>query len=65
MNNTDRFSSQEEPEFNPTAYGYGEAARMDGLSIDSNPYQRDTWAWKSFRAGWSDADMNAKEDADA
>jgi len=54
----DRFNSNEEISFHPEAESQGRIARLNGYKMEkSNPYQINTWEWKSFNAGWADADQ--------
>ena len=55
----DRFNSQEDVKWDPAAELKGMKARLDGFDMTlKNPYIIGTWAWKSFNAGWADADMD-------
>ena len=62
----DRFSSTEEVEFNAHAMSEGRLARMDGHKLADNPYKNqydptfENWLYKSWKAGWVDADMDDK-----
>lgn len=39
----------------PREYWEGQEAEMDGLSLDDNPYTRDTKEWYWWRKGWFSA----------
>jgi len=56
----DRFNSNEEVEFHPEAESKGYEARLLGRSLSENPYDPvlDTWLFRSWSAGWCDADMD-------
>lgn len=53
-----RFSDFEDLEFNQEAFMQGFSHRTSGHGInEGNPYEKESWLYKSFRAGWCDADM--------
>ena len=58
---TDRFSSAEDYEWHPECFSQGFRARLDGHKIQANPYHfaYASHAYKSWNAGWADADMDA------
>jgi len=45
-------------EFNEVTYDDGWFSRNQGFDRVDNPYRKGSWAWKSWMAGWSDADMD-------
>jgi hypothetical protein len=58
-----RFNSTEEVEFNEEAMHQGREARIYGFKEndpEANPYcdRKTSWLYKSFIAGWADADMD-------
>jgi len=62
----ERFHSGEEVEWHPEAFSQGMEACMRGFSYSDrgcNPYteNREGWMYKSFVAGWTDADMCRNE----
>ena len=56
----DRFNSHEEIEFHSEAENNGVEARLSGKPMSSNPYDPllDNWLYRSWNAGWCDADMD-------
>lgn len=54
----DRFSSKEEVRYHPEAESQGRLARLDGWRLGENPFLHQSWLWKSWNAGWADADQD-------
>jgi hypothetical protein len=40
------------PEEDRSACGRGWEARRNGLGLDCNPYEEDSWQWDHWRTGW-------------
>lgn len=55
----DRFVGEADTkDWHPEAFHQGSEARtMDAPMLKSNPFDRGTWMWKSFNAGWADCDQ--------
>jgi hypothetical protein len=55
----DRFPQPNDFDWNTDAYSEGYCTRQEGREmVPNNPYERNSLAWKSFNAGWADADMD-------
>lgn len=54
----DRFSGYEDMEFHPEGESQGRMARLFGEPMKNNPHTPGGWMWKSWNAGWADADMD-------
>ena len=57
-----RFHDGEDVEFNPGCFEQGSEARGNNFDqYSQNPYERGTWAFQSYCAGWCDMDMALAE----
>lgn len=45
-------------DFHPEGLSQGRLARLDGISIISNPYQAGTLMFESWNKGWSEVDSD-------
>lgn len=52
----DRFHAGEEIAFHPEGFAEGIRARHYDYPMSYNWYERGSWMWKSFNAGWCDED---------
>ncbi len=58
----DRFSSQEEPEWQKWAFNTGVQDRRKGISWGDNPMRPNSKPWASWNAGWTDEDSVIKSE---
>lgn len=61
---TDRFNSKEEIKFLPSEFGEGVWDRKSLKPMSANPYPNGTLKYKSYHAGWCDADMQLQYEAE-
>lgn len=42
----------------PEAKSLGCLARLDGHAVETNPFAKDSWLWKSWNQGWTETDRD-------